>query len=110
MSIHEILTTHGTDAYMYLRFLRACLMMVTVIGILAWFILFPINQAGDNKDLDSSNPLHTEGLATLSIANIPEKSRLLWAHFAFTFVVTAIVTLVLWWEFKEVCLMLLVTY
>lgn len=103
MNFGEILKTHGTDAYMYLRFLRASLLMVTAIGVLGWIILFPINHSGHNKSLPSDDPLYCEGLATLSIANIPEESDLLWAHFVFTFVVTAIVTAILWWEYREYC-------
>jgi len=97
----EMLFTHGVDAYMYLRFVRATLVILIIISILACAILFPINYVGTNKNLNPSRHDYVEGLDILSMANIENGSKLLWAHVVFTAVVTLLTCAVFWWEYRE---------
>ncbi|KAF9437672.1 hypothetical protein BGZ76_011652 [Entomortierella beljakovae] len=69
----------GLDAVMFLRFLKMCLQFCIFNSIILGIILLPIHYTGGNS---------LSELPRMSIANVTDKSNVLWAHVILTYMVS----------------------
>ncbi len=74
----QFIKTHGLDAALYVRFLRVCTIMFAILGVFMMLWLAPTYGTAGNKDLRPSDPLRVEGVAIVSLANVPRKSWRMW--------------------------------
>jgi len=65
----DIIECVGSDAYMFLRFLRLGCWISLVATVLGLCILLPVNVVGGN---------HLAQLERLSLSNVADQSSLLW--------------------------------
>ncbi|ORX45213.1 DUF221-domain-containing protein [Piromyces finnis] len=92
-----VLPIVGVDAEVFLLFLKMAMKLFFTIGVLALFILVPVNYASQTK---SSNDLKLSGanetsadiklLEQITIDNIPEGSNLLIFHILFSWIFSLI--------------------
>ncbi|KAJ2720863.1 phosphate metabolism protein 7 [Coemansia sp. Benny D115] len=70
----EIIRRSGLDTYMFLRGIRSMFIIFSVISVLSAGSILPINILGSKG---------FEGLTSLSISNVDNKSSRLWVHVGF---------------------------
>lgn len=68
---NDIITTHGLDTFMVLRFFHAMSRLCSRIGFFTIVFLIPTYITGSNKSLSDSQPLRVIGIRILSLANVP---------------------------------------
>eukprot|EP01117_Protostelium_nocturnum_P007666 TRINITY_DN2751_c1_g1_i4.p1 TRINITY_DN2751_c1_g1~~TRINITY_DN2751_c1_g1_i4.p1 ORF type:complete len:538 (-),score=159.29 TRINITY_DN2751_c1_g1_i4:125-1738(-) len=124
-SMSSILRENGLDVYMYFRFLRACLFIVSLLLLLSLVTLIPANATGGNTVLrefnytindngtavNSSQFLREQvtkfenvslrGLEKITLQNIRDSSNVMWVHFFFTVFASVLICWVLFKDFKE---------
>jgi len=88
----DVLKTGGLDAYMFLRYIRMCLMITTVSGFWGSVVLFPTFATGGGG---------AEGWYFLSMANIPTGSLRLWVPTTFMWFLTFFVFYLMNEEYKH---------
>lgn len=69
-SLAWFLRYRGMDAYLYLRFLRSCIVLFTILSLVGIIVLFPTNASGQNRYLPVDNPFYVAGLDVISMANL----------------------------------------
>lgn len=77
VSWKDVRESCGLDTYMFLRYIRMCCKIVTVTGIWAIIILWPVFALGNNG---------AEGFYYFSLANVPLDSSTLWVPAIFMWV------------------------
>jgi len=96
-SLAWIETHRGIDAMLYQRFLRSLMIFFAVFTVINFLTVVPANAAGHHKNLNSSDPLFTDGLKIISMANVESDSVLLWIHaIMVVFEVVCTILLVFW--------------
>eukprot|EP01116_Phalansterium_solitarium_P015131 TRINITY_DN3327_c0_g1_i2.p1 TRINITY_DN3327_c0_g1~~TRINITY_DN3327_c0_g1_i2.p1 ORF type:complete len:652 (+),score=140.54 TRINITY_DN3327_c0_g1_i2:38-1993(+) len=83
-------TYSGIDQVLYLLFLKYTAFYLLVCSVLAIAVLLPVNYTAGNKDKPSDDIEHTDGLNTISLANIENGSSRLWAHMVMAWAFTAL--------------------
>lgn len=88
----QVLKDGGLDAYMFLRYIRMCLVITTVSGFWGFVILFPVYATGGGG---------AEGWYFLSMANIVNGSYRLWLPTIFMWFLTFFVFYLMNEEYKH---------
>jgi len=91
-SWNTVLKTGGLDAYMFLRYIRMCLVFSTVAGFWGMCILWPLFASGGNNE---------EGWYRLSMANLTQGSWRLWFPAIFMWLTSFYVFFLMNEEFKH---------
>lgn len=90
----ELVERQGEDGIMYTRFIRLCLVLSFVMGILGCTILLPIN-------ITASGTSVTEDMGVLTMSNIPKMSDRFIAHIVMTYVYSFLFYGLIIWVFKR---------
>ncbi|OAV94050.1 hypothetical protein PTTG_06749 [Puccinia triticina 1-1 BBBD Race 1] len=98
----ELLAQIGLDAVVFLRFLRMCRWMCSLLAMLACAILIPCDVIYNLKIMDKSQFLSTSSntLAMVSISNV--RGSFLYVHVVYGYLVTFIVLYVIYVNYKTV--------
>ncbi|RIA89933.1 hypothetical protein C1645_771079 [Glomus cerebriforme] len=80
----------GLDSYMFLRYMKMCMILFAILSIFGLVVLLPIN---------SVNQGNNHGLEKFTIGNISDSSRL-WAHVILTWLFSGITMYALFREFN----------
>ncbi|KAN0033319.1 hypothetical protein ACTA71_002743 [Dictyostelium dimigraforme] len=102
----NIIKISGLDSYFYLRNVKTNFKILLTLMIIGWIMLFPTNSKGkynENRKVQPDGTLPDEviGLSTLSMGNIERGSDLLWVHFLFVFIVTFVVMIFTFIDYKD---------
>ncbi|KAN0026410.1 hypothetical protein ACTFIV_007394 [Dictyostelium citrinum] len=102
----NIINISGLDSYFYLRNVKTNFKILFTLMIIGWIMLFPTNSKGrynENRKVQPDGTLPDEviGLSTLSMGNIERGSNLLWVHFLFVFIVTFVVMIFTFIDYKD---------
>ncbi|KAM9971573.1 hypothetical protein ACTFIW_011555 [Dictyostelium discoideum] len=102
----NIIEISGLDSYFYLRNVKTNFKILLTLMIIGWVMLFPTNSKGrynENRKVqqDGTLPDQVIGLSTLSMGNIERGSNLLWVHFIFVFIVTLVVMIFTFIDYKD---------
>ncbi|KAH6557658.1 hypothetical protein KP509_1Z101700 [Ceratopteris richardii] len=99
----ELIEHAGLDSAIYLRIYLLGLKMFVPIFLLAAVILFPINATGGK--LNDDHRFLSSNVDKLSISNVKDHSKSLWAHVCMSYIFTVWVSVVLFKEYEKVMLM-----
>ncbi|KAA1119199.1 hypothetical protein PGT21_017621 [Puccinia graminis f. sp. tritici] len=99
---NELLAQIGLDAVVFLRFLRMCRWMCSLLAMLACALLIPCDVFYNLKIMDKSQQLSTSSntLAMVSISNV--RGSWLYVHVVYGYLVTFIVLYVIYVNYKTV--------
>lgn len=81
----KLLESSGIDSVLYLRCLKYCFILLCVLSLLSCVILMPINSIGESLTKGSAEATTTV-FDILSMANIPQGSKLMYAHTVSVFI------------------------
>ncbi|KAI8869634.1 hypothetical protein GQ42DRAFT_123439, partial [Ramicandelaber brevisporus] len=95
----DILHVSGTDALIFLRFLRLCRKMLGFMAVLGLGALMPFNYFGGDTSKINHDPSQFPIMA-LTLSNVINLNWL-WAHVAITYIFTVIVFVYLFLENKH---------
>eukprot|EP00178_Gracilaria_changii_P001940 TRINITY_DN1284_c0_g1_i1.p1 TRINITY_DN1284_c0_g1~~TRINITY_DN1284_c0_g1_i1.p1 ORF type:complete len:758 (+),score=117.59 TRINITY_DN1284_c0_g1_i1:13373-15646(+) len=89
----EVARKIGLDAAMFLRFLRTCLIILSIVGTFSVVVLMPVFGTGRINDTltDPDDPDRVSGLKIVSLANVPPSNGRLWVVTVTEFIVAAVV-------------------
>ncbi|KAK7340580.1 hypothetical protein VNO77_21287 [Canavalia gladiata] len=99
-SEEEFLSTAGLDAFVFMRIFVFSLKVFTFGGIVGILFLIPINYEGTQLR-DNSN-FQNMSLDSFSISNVNNGSNRLWIHFCAAYVFTAVVCILLYYEYEYI--------
>ncbi|KAI5076553.1 hypothetical protein GOP47_0008618 [Adiantum capillus-veneris] len=99
----ELIEHAGLDSAIYLRIYLLGLRLFVPMFLLSAIVLFPIN-ATDDKLQDSHRFLFSN-IDKLSISNVKDGSKRLWAHICMSYIFTGWICVVLFREYEKVMLM-----
>ncbi|MCO5582898.1 hypothetical protein L7F22_036800 [Adiantum nelumboides] len=99
----ELIDHAGLDSAIYLRIYLLGLRLFVPMFLLAAIVLFPINATADK--LQGAHPFLFSNVDKLSISNVKDGSRRLWAHVCMSYVFTGWICVVLFKEYEKVMLM-----
>lgn len=74
----DIVRKIGLDAAMFIRYLKTSVFIMALLSAAGICILFPVYGTAGNKSLPSSEIDFAEGMAVVSLANVPERNWRLW--------------------------------
>ncbi|PXF47306.1 CSC1-like protein ERD4 [Gracilariopsis chorda] len=87
----EVIRKIGLDAAMFLRYIRTCLAIVSILAFFSVLILMPVFGTAGNKSLPNDDPNFIEGLRVVSLANVESRSSRLWVVTVSEFIIAAVV-------------------
>ncbi|EGC33330.1 hypothetical protein DICPUDRAFT_98592 [Dictyostelium purpureum] len=104
----KIIDTSGLDGYMYLKNVKSNLYILSTLLVLSSVVLYSTNSKGQynshrQPDENGKLPDKVIGLTIISMSNIERGSNLLWVHVMFTFIVTLVVWVFSFKEYKAYC-------
>lgn len=92
MNESDLLYCVGFDAFMFLRLpqltCKFCTLVFFPVGLPLMLVNLYAEGYSDDSTLTDSNTTNTTGLATLTLANVPKGSPLLWIHVVAAWYVT----------------------
>ncbi|WRX09222.1 CSC1/OSCA1-like [Theobroma cacao] len=99
----ELIDHAGLDSVVYIRIYLLGLKITVPLAVLAFSVLVPVNWTGGT--LEHIKNLTFSDIDKLSISNIPDGSKRLWAHITMSYVFTLWTFYVLYTEYKAVAAM-----
>ncbi|XVF21817.1 hypothetical protein REPUB_Repub12eG0122500 [Reevesia pubescens] len=99
----ELIDHAGLDSVVYIRIYLLGLKIIVPLAVLAFLVLVPVNWTGET--LEHSRNLTFSDIDKLSISNVPDGSKRLWAHIVMSYVFALWTFYVLYSEYKTVAAM-----
>lgn len=87
----EVIRKIGLDAAMFLRYIRTCLTIVSILAFFSVLILMPVFGTAGNKRLSPDDSNFVEGLRVVSLANVEARSSRVWVVTVSEFLIAAVV-------------------
>ncbi|GLT76711.1 hypothetical protein SLA2020_483550 [Shorea laevis] len=100
----DLLSTSGLDVVVFMHVITFSLKVFLFTAIIGIFVLLPINSTGGELSEIDLEDFSSYSLDVFTISNVKSGSKWLWAHFCAVYLVTAFVCILLYYEYKYICL------
>lgn len=97
----DIFASGGIDAVVFLRIVIFSIRIFSIAAILCTFLVLPLNYFGQGME----RVIDSNGMDLLTIGNVREGSRWLWAHCFTLYVISGCACTLLYYEYKNVARM-----